>query len=148
MLANPLGGILKCALELSARFTCVRCPLTCSALFRRRTDEWRRWQSNVLKTSDDPDSSFSSDRHSLLLLLFFSSVCSIIDAHIMIADTLLIIFISITTALLGEGKFTGTALSFIDCGSSPLGLTWLLVYRTEKYQRLKGEVEKASKRRR
>jgi hypothetical protein len=28
-----------------------------------------------------------------------------------------------------------------------LGLTWLLVYRTEKYQRLKGEVEKASKRR-
>jgi len=28
-----------------------------------------------------------------------------------------------------------------------LGLTWLLVYRTEKYQRLKGEVEKASKKR-
>lgn len=28
-----------------------------------------------------------------------------------------------------------------------LGLTWLLVYRTEKYQRLKGEVERASKRR-
>lgn len=28
-----------------------------------------------------------------------------------------------------------------------VGLTWLLVYRTEKYQRLKGEVEKASKRR-
>jgi hypothetical protein len=28
-----------------------------------------------------------------------------------------------------------------------LGLTWLLVYRTEKYQRLKGEVERASKKR-
>lgn len=26
-----------------------------------------------------------------------------------------------------------------------LGLTWLLVYRTEKYQKLKGEVEKQSK---
>ena len=33
------------------------------------------------------------------------------------------------------------------CFVSFLGLTWLLVYRTEKYQRLKGEVEKASKRR-
>lgn len=31
--------------------------------------------------------------------------------------------------------------------TSYLGLTWLLVYRTENYQRLKGEVEKASKRR-
>jgi hypothetical protein len=28
-----------------------------------------------------------------------------------------------------------------------LGLTWLLVYRTEKYQRLKGEVEKGTKKR-
>ncbi|CAF1116685.1 unnamed protein product [Adineta steineri] len=46
----------------------------------------------------------------------------------MIGDTILIIFISVATALLGEG------------------LTWLLVYRTEKYQRLKGEVEKQSKR--
>lgn len=44
------------------------------------------------------------------------------------ADTLLIVFISICTALLGEG------------------LTWLLVYRTEKYQKLKTEVEKQSKR--
>ncbi|TMW43350.1 hypothetical protein DOY81_011570, partial [Sarcophaga bullata] len=42
-------------------------------------------------------------------------------------DTILIVFISICTALLGEG------------------LTWLLVYRTEKYQKLKGEVEKQSK---
>lgn len=25
------------------------------------------------------------------------------------------------------------------------GLTWLLVYRTEKFQKLKGEVEKQSK---
>lgn len=45
------------------------------------------------------------------------------------ADTILIVFISICTALLGEG------------------LTWLLVYRTEKYQKLKTEVEKQSKRR-
>lgn len=45
------------------------------------------------------------------------------------ADTLLIVFISICTALLGEG------------------LTWLMVYRTEKYQKLKAEVEKQSKRR-
>nr|CAG4645127.1 EOG090X0DWG [Leptodora kindtii] len=45
----------------------------------------------------------------------------------MIADTLLIVFISICTALLGEG------------------VTWLLVYRTEKYIRLKAEIEKQSK---
>lgn len=44
------------------------------------------------------------------------------------ADTLLIVFISVCTALLGEG------------------LTWLMVYRTEKYQKLKTEVEKQSKR--
>lgn len=46
----------------------------------------------------------------------------------MLFDSLLIILISISTALLGEG------------------LTWLLVYRTEKYQRLKTEVDKQSKR--
>lgn len=45
------------------------------------------------------------------------------------ADTLLIVFISVCTALLGEG------------------LTWLMVYRTEKYQKLKTEVERQSKRR-
>lgn len=28
-----------------------------------------------------------------------------------------------------------------------LGLTWLMVYRTEKYQKLKAEVEKQSKKR-
>jgi len=43
------------------------------------------------------------------------------------ADTLLIVFISICTALLGEG------------------LTWLMVYRTERYQKLKTEVERQSK---
>ncbi|KAL1458554.1 hypothetical protein WDU94_008692 [Cyamophila willieti] len=42
-------------------------------------------------------------------------------------DTLLIVFISICTALLSEG------------------LTWLMVYRTEKYQKLKTEIEKQSK---
>ncbi|XP_052790066.1 calcium load-activated calcium channel-like [Mya arenaria] len=45
----------------------------------------------------------------------------------MLADCLLIVFISICTAFLGEG------------------LTWLLVYRTEKYKKLKAEVEKQSK---
>nr|XP_002730595.1 PREDICTED: transmembrane and coiled-coil domains protein 1-like [Saccoglossus kowalevskii] len=45
----------------------------------------------------------------------------------MFADTLLIVFISICTALLAEG------------------ITFLLVYRTEKYQKLKSEVEKQSK---
>ncbi|KAG0711401.1 Calcium load-activated calcium channel [Chionoecetes opilio] len=44
------------------------------------------------------------------------------------ADTLFIVFISICTALFGEG------------------LTWLLVYRTEKYQKLKAEVERQCKR--
>ncbi|GFS44680.1 calcium load-activated calcium channel [Trichonephila inaurata madagascariensis] len=43
-------------------------------------------------------------------------------------DSFLILFISIFTALLGEG------------------LTWLMVYRTEKYQKLKAEVERQSKR--
>merc|ERR1711963_690571 len=43
------------------------------------------------------------------------------------ADTLLILFISTCTALLGEG------------------VTWVLVYRTEKYQKLKSEIEKQSK---
>jgi len=45
----------------------------------------------------------------------------------MIQDTLLIVFISFFTAFLGEG------------------LTWLLIYRTEKYKRLKTEVDKQSK---
>ncbi|KAI2810868.1 Calcium load-activated calcium channel [Blomia tropicalis] len=45
----------------------------------------------------------------------------------LIYDSVLIVGISIFTALLGEG------------------LTWLLVYRTEKYKRLKNEVEKQCK---
>jgi len=45
----------------------------------------------------------------------------------MLSDTLLILFISTTTALASEG------------------LTWILVYRTEKYKKLKNEVEKQSK---
>jgi len=43
-------------------------------------------------------------------------------------DSVLIVFISIFTALLGEG------------------LTWLMVYRTEKYKKLKTEVERQCKR--
>lgn len=46
----------------------------------------------------------------------------------MLYDSILIILISISTALLGEG------------------FTWLMVYRTEKYQRLNAEIEKQSKR--
>lgn len=45
----------------------------------------------------------------------------------MLYDCLLIILISMSTALLGEF------------------FTWVMVYRTEKYQRLKAEIEKQSK---
>ncbi|KOB68012.1 Transmembrane and coiled-coil domains protein 1 [Operophtera brumata] len=45
------------------------------------------------------------------------------------SDSLLIVFISICTAFLGEG------------------LTWILVYRTEKYQKLKVEVERQMEKR-
>jgi hypothetical protein len=45
----------------------------------------------------------------------------------MLSDSLLIIFISLFTALLSEG------------------LSWLLIYRTDKYKRLQSEVEKQSK---
>ncbi|CAH8632659.1 unnamed protein product [Dicrocoelium dendriticum] len=46
----------------------------------------------------------------------------------MLQDTIAIILISYFTAFLGEG------------------LTWLFVYRTERYQKLKSEVDKQSKR--
>lgn len=63
--------------------------------------------------------------------LFDSFLNNLKNIHIifviMWADTILIVFISICTALLGEG------------------LTWLMVYRTEKYQKLKAEIEKQSK---
>lgn len=65
------------------------------------------------------------------------------------ADTILIVFISICTALLGEGKEIinydkpiDIYFTFYVCFA---GLTWLMVYRTEKYQKLKAEVEKQSK---
>ncbi len=45
----------------------------------------------------------------------------------MLSDSLLIIFISVFTALLSEA------------------LSWLLIYRTEKYKWLQAEVEKQSK---
>ncbi|CAH3037480.1 calcium load-activated calcium channel-like [Pocillopora verrucosa] len=45
----------------------------------------------------------------------------------MLADTILILFISVATALLSEG------------------ITYLLVYRTDKYKKLTAEVEKDSK---
>jgi len=81
------------------------------------------------------------------------------------ADTILILFINICTALLGEGKRT-KVLNLEEerwnsiCSNSMCiyvyclyvwmcysGLTWLMVYRTEKYQKLKAEVEKQSKKR-
>jgi hypothetical protein len=43
------------------------------------------------------------------------------------ADSMLILLISVFTALLGEG------------------LTWLLVYRTDQYQKLKVEIERQTK---
>jgi len=45
----------------------------------------------------------------------------------MLSDCILIVLISVCTALLGEG------------------LTWVMVYRTDKYKKLKAEVEKQSK---
>lgn len=80
------------------------------------------------------------------------------------ADTILILFISICTALLGEGKSTNVSINIEEEKSKTvfisiqhvftfivllchLGLTWLMVYRTEKYQKLKAEVEKQSKKR-
>ncbi|KAJ7375476.1 Calcium load-activated calcium channel [Desmophyllum pertusum] len=45
----------------------------------------------------------------------------------MLADTVLILFISVATALLSEG------------------ITYLLVYRTDKFKKLTAEVEKDSK---
>jgi len=45
----------------------------------------------------------------------------------MLSDCILIIVISVCTALMGEG------------------LTWAMVYRTDKYKKLKAEVEKQSK---
>lgn len=45
----------------------------------------------------------------------------------MVSDPIVIIFISLFTAFLGEG------------------VTWMLVYRTEKYQKLKKEIEMQTK---
>ena len=56
----------------------------------------------------------------------FASLCAL-SILVMWSDTLLIVGISVFTALLGEG------------------FTWLLVYRTEKYTRLKQDVEKQAK---
>lgn len=73
------------------------------------------------------------------------------------SDTVLIVFISLCTAFLGEGKCTlGSDDVICDCENLPshstwcifnlfTGLTWVLVYRTEKFQKLKGEIEKQSK---
>ena len=73
------------------------------------------------------------------------------------ADTLLILFISICTALLGEvSSYTDCTvwleflkvLLLVGCSLPILfaqGVTWVLVYRTEKYQKLKSEIEKQSK---
>ncbi|KYQ56337.1 Transmembrane and coiled-coil domains protein 1, partial [Trachymyrmex zeteki] len=64
---------------------------------------------------------------------------------IMWADTILILFISICTALLGEVFISIQHVFTFIVLLCHLGLTWLMVYRTEKYQKLKAEVEKQSK---
>lgn len=64
----------------------------------------------------------------------------------MINDSILIVLISVFTALLGEG--TLSLCMYVTLRNTFLsGLTWLLVYRTDKYQRLKTEVEKQCKKR-
>lgn len=71
----------------------------------------------------------------------------------MFADTLLILFISLCTALLSEGK-PPQNMNGSDIFSTKdhflinfvyIGILYLLVYRTENYKRLKATVEKQSK---
>ena len=64
------------------------------------------------------------------------------------ADTLLIVGISVFTALLGEG-IQLLDINMYEFNKSVLltGVTWILVYKTEKYQRLKAEIERQSKKR-
>lgn len=67
----------------------------------------------------------------------------------MLADTILILFISFCTALLSEG--TGIASNILLYISIThmcfdAGILYLLVYRTDHYKRLKSTVEKQSKR--
>ena len=76
----------------------------------------------------------------------------------MLADAILIVFISFCTALLSEGKmydvyfklfrFQGL-LSLTVKESLPFsaGVSYVLLYRTESYQRLKQVVERESKKR-
>lgn len=77
----------------------------------------------------------------------------------MVGDAVLIIFIAICTALLGEGKTiqkhfkTNKFLkNKIACLYRlvfvlNLGLTYVLVYRSDKYKRLKLDIERKTKRR-
>lgn len=71
------------------------------------------------------------------------------------SDTVLIVFISLCTAFLGEGSLRQRKQSPLTAANPNCififnlfaGLTWVLVYRTEKFQKLKGEIEKQSKKR-
>lgn len=75
----------------------------------------------------------------------------------MLADTLLIVFVSFCTAFTSEGERTIQSLNTwlnVSCsGCIPTatrsfprpGVLYLLMYRTENYKRLKAEVEKQSK---
>ena len=63
------------------------------------------------------------------------------------ADTLLIVGISVFTALLGEGTSIIHNLNSWIQRIWFIGVTWLLVYKTEKYIRLKSEIERQSKKR-
>lgn len=69
----------------------------------------------------------------------------------MFADTLLIVAISICTALFAEGLWSLLSSVFnFTCDKSYLcwrfsGVTYILVYRTEKYKKLKSSIEKQTK---
>ena len=60
----------------------------------------------------------------------------------MIADAILIVFISVCTALLSEGTYRVC----YQLTTSSEGILYVLVYRTDNYKRLKTVVERQSKR--
>lgn len=61
----------------------------------------------------------------------------------MITDSLMIVFISLCTALLSEGKSAKWCLLLKI--QTPPGLSYVLLYRTDGYKRLKDVVEKQSR---
>jgi hypothetical protein len=71
----------------------------------------------------------------------------------MLSDCLTIIGISFASAVLGEGNDTfsvETNARFSDCRRClyRVAISWLLIYRTEDYKRLKESIDALSKKRR